>query len=332
MSGTTHQEGGSVKMRRRDGMAKPWDFWIGNDRWDRPFAVIDLDAVDTWPEEFCLPFCPVIGVGSVGSPGAATVDLVIEPPATLSGVLTQVGANPQAAATVVQLLRIVPALPVADALTAESFGYAMLQGSAEHLAWRTARTSGSAWPNQPGRVRVERQGALLDIVLDRPGQDNAIDRTMRDALGDAFQLAAIDPSIEQVILRAEGKTFSLGADLDEFGTTTDPATAHAIRGATLPARMAALISGKLEARVQGACVGAGLEIAAFARRIVASPSAWFQLPELAMGVLPGAGGCVSVSRRIGRQRAALLILSGKRLSARRALDWGLIDAIVDDPA
>jgi enoyl-CoA hydratase/carnithine racemase len=155
---------------------------------------------------------------------------------------------------------------------------------------------------------------------------------MRDALGDAFQLAAIDPSIEQVILRAEGKAFSLGADLDEFGTTTDPATAHAIRGATLPARMAALISGKLEARVQGACVGAGLEIAAFARRIVASPSAWFQLPELAMGVLPGAGGCVSVSRRIGRQRAALLILSGKRLSARRALDWGLIDAIVDDPA
>jgi enoyl-CoA hydratase/carnithine racemase len=50
-----------------------------------------------------------------------------------------------------------------------------------------------------------------------------------------------------------------------------------------------------------------------------------------MGILPGAGGCVSVSRRIGRQRTALMILSGKRLNARQALAWGLIDAIVDEP-
>ena len=50
-----------------------------------------------------------------------------------------------------------------------------------------------------------------------------------------------------------------------------------------------------------------------------------------MGILPGAGGCVSLTRRIGRQRAVLLMLSGKRLSARAALGWGLIDAIVDEP-
>ena len=57
-----------------------------------------------------------------------------------------------------------------------------------------------------------------------------------------------------------------------------------------------------------------------------------QLPELAMGILPGAGGCVSLTRRIGRQRTALMILSGRRIGARQALDWGLIDAIVDEPA
>jgi enoyl-CoA hydratase/carnithine racemase len=133
-------------------------------------------------------------------------------------------------------------------------------------------------------------------------------------------------------LRATGKAFSLGAELSEFGTTTDPATAHAIRMRTLPALQAMLCADRFEADVGGACVGAGLELAAWARRITATPSAWFQLPELEMGIIPGAGGCVSLTRRIGRQRTALLALSGKRLSARAALAWGLVDALVDDPA
>jgi enoyl-CoA hydratase/carnithine racemase len=73
-------------------------------------------------------------------------------------------------------------------------------------------------------------------------------------------------------------------------------------------------------------------MAAWAGRFTAASDAWFQLPELAMGVLPGAGGCVSLTRRIGRQRTALLVLSGKRITARTALDWGLVDQIVDEPA
>jgi enoyl-CoA hydratase/carnithine racemase len=70
-----------------------------------------------------------------------------------------------------------------------------------------------------------------------------------------------------------------------------------------------------------------LEIAAFGNRVTATSNAWFQLPELVMGLIPGAGGCVSVPRRIGRQRAALMILSGRRVNAATALHWGLIDAI-----
>jgi enoyl-CoA hydratase/carnithine racemase len=99
---------------------------------------------------------------------------------------------------------------------------------------------------------------------------------------------------------------------------------------TLPAHAIARCRDRLEVHVQGGCVGSGLEMAAFARRLTASARAWFQLPELAMGVIAGAGGCVSVSRRIGRQRAALLMLSGKRISAEVALGWGLVDAIIDD--
>ena len=101
---------------------------------------------------------------------------------------------------------------------------------------------------------------------------------------------------------------------------------------TLPAHAIARCAGKLEAHVQGACVGAGLEMAGFSRRLTASPRAWFHLPELAMGLLPGAGGCVSLTRRIGRQRTALLLLSGRRIGAATALEWGLVDAIVDDRA
>jgi enoyl-CoA hydratase/carnithine racemase len=177
---------------------------------------------------------------------------------------------------------------------------------------------------------VVRREGRLDIRLERAAANNAIDRPMRDTLREAFELAALDTGITRVVLRGEGRAFCIGADLAEFGTTRDPAAAHAIRMRSLPAQAIARCADRLEAYVQGACVGAGLEMAAFARRIVATRSAWFQLPELAMGLIPGAGGCVSVPRRIGRQRAALMILSGRRIDARTALDWGLVDALVDE--
>jgi enoyl-CoA hydratase/carnithine racemase len=104
-----------------------------------------------------------------------------------------------------------------------------------------------------------------------------------------------------------------------------------IRSRTLPALALSRRPDIVDVHVQGACVGAGVEIAAFAGRVTAAPTAWFQLPELAMGLIPGAGGCVSVPRRIGRHRAALMILSGQRIDADTALRWGLIDAIEDQP-
>lgn len=313
-----------------DLIVSPARFWIGEARWDQPLAIINLDAGDAWPERWLLPACPVIGVGKRNAPGAGLVDAIIEAPITLEGIVSQVKANPIAAASVVQLLRLLPSLSTEHGLIAESQAYAMLQGSAEHLSWQARNRMGEG--GVPGTVRISRSEEVLDVVLNRLEQGNAIDRPMRDALYEAFQLAAIDPSIARVVLRGEGKTFSLGADLSEFGTTGDPATAHAIRAATLPAHIALRIAERLEVRIQGACVGSGLELAAFAGRVVADPKAWFQLPELSMGILPGAGGCVSLTRRIGRQRAALMILSGKRISARTALDWGLVDEIVDDLA
>ncbi len=229
-----------------------------------------------------------------------------------------------------QLLRSLGQLAPERALPLESFCYGLLQGSAEHRAWLASRDS-AALPEPPGRIIVERQDSELRITLDRPLARNAIDVAMRDQLFEAVALAALDAEVSVVKLRAVGTCFSMGADLAEFGTTRDPATAHLIRSRTLPAQVLAVCAAILDVHVQGACVGAGLEMAAFARRLTAAPDAWFQLPELQMGLIPGAGGCVSVPRRIGKQRAALMILSGRRINARTALRWGLIDAIEAGP-
>lgn len=304
--------------------------WRGEVPWDGPVAFVDLDRAAAEVSEFSLPPCPVVGFGDRAHPLAERVDALVEAPASAETILQGVLAAPGAASVFVQLMRLLPSLSAQDGLTAESLAYAVLQGSGEHRGWLADRTAAPA--GDPGLVAVVREGGRLTITLDRSAAGNAIDRAMRDGLYEALSLATLDPDIARVSVRAQGRVFSLGADLAEFGTTTDPATAHAIRQRTLPARAALGCADRLDVHVQGACVGAGLELAAFAHRLTAAPGSWFQLPELAMGILPGAGGCVSLSRRIGRQRTALLVLSGRRLSARRALDWGLIDALVDDPA
>ncbi len=303
--------------------------WAGEQTARQELAFVDLDATHEWPDAIALPPCPVVGLGSPDHPLAVALDAVVEPPVTAANLMGQVLACPKAAAISVQLLRLLPGLGIEPALAAESFAYGLLQGSHEHHAWLSSRPAVRP-ASSPGRVALDHTGAHLTIALDREAHGNAVDRAMRDALREAFAAAALDDSIEKLVLQANGRSFSLGADLSEFGTISDPASAHEIRMLTLPAPMIAACSSRLTARVQGACIGAGLEMATWAHRIVASSDAWFHLPELAMGLLPGAGGCVSLSRRIGRQRTALMLLSGKRIPARIALDWGLIDAIEGD--
>ncbi|MDG2003704.1 MAG: enoyl-CoA hydratase/isomerase family protein [Novosphingobium sp.] len=299
---------------------------------DGPLVFLDLAATPLERCELELPPCPVVGIGDPTHPLAQDLDAIVEAPVDAASIASQVLAHPQAAAVIIQLLRILPGLSLAAGLTAESFAYATLQASSEHRDWFAQRGGTRDDATGQGRVALDREGPLLTITLDRPEAGNAIDRVMRDALHEALELAALDSEIERVLLRGKGKAFSLGAELGEFGTTFDPATAHAIRSRTLPARQAIRCADKLEAHIAGACVGSGLELAAFARRITAASNAWFQLPELAMGIMPGAGGCVSLTRRIGKQRTALMILSGKRLNVRQALGWGLVDALVDEPA
>ena len=258
---------------------------------------------------------------------AALFDLVVSSDDELACVDAAVRATPIAAAALVQLLRHGDARTIEAGLVAESLAYATLQAGPEFRAWLAARPAPPPRTEAGAPLRVRREGALLQLRLGRPDKRNAYSAALRDALVEALQLAVSDEEIERILIDGEGAAFCAGGDLDEFGTLPDPATAHAIRTTRSAARLLAQLAERTEVRLHGACVGAGIELAAFAGRIVAREDAWFALPERAMGLVPGAGGTVSLPRRIGRQRTAWLALTGARIDAATALAWGLVDAI-----
>jgi len=173
-------------------------------------------------------------------------------------------------------------------------------------------------------VLLDRNGDVLTITLNRPARHNAYAAAVRDALVDALDVAVLDPSLD-VVVRGAGKSFCSGGDLAEFGTTPDVVTAHVIRTTRSAGSRLAALGDRLTVEVQGACIGAGTELSAFGHRVVVRGDAFFQLPEVAMGLIPGAGGTVSVTKRIGRHRAAWLALTGTRIDVDTALSWGLVD-------
>jgi enoyl-CoA hydratase/carnithine racemase len=165
------------------------------------------------------------------------------------------------------------------------------------------------------------------VTLNRPEVHNAFSAAMRDALIEIFGVALADWSVGTVTLDGNGRTFCSGGDLSEFGTADDPAQAHLVRtGRSVGAAMHQLCD-RLTVRVHGSCTGAGVELPAFARRVVAAGGTTFRLPEVEMGLIPGAGGTVSLTRRIGADRTLLLALSGIALPVADALRWGLVDAV-----
>jgi hypothetical protein len=276
--------------------------------------------------------CPSIAwVADGADPGAAPAawfDVAVSSAAELRRVVSRVRQHPLASFALVQLLRVSEGRELHDGLVAESLVYSTLQAGPEFREWLAARppARARAEPAEPA-VRVERDGARLALTLNRPARHNAFSTAMRDALCEALTVAVADESIEKVVLAGAGPSFCSGGDLDEFGTLPDPATAHAVRATRNPARLLAACATRVHARVHGACVGAGVELPAFAARVSAARDARFELPEVSMGLVPGAGGTASLPRRIGRQRTAWLALTGAAVDAATALAWGLVDEV-----
>jgi hypothetical protein len=308
----------------RTGAGPPWPAWPpALVRVDLDVPVADAPPLPSW--------WPGVVVGVAPSSDAPedhpTCDLVVPAGgASLDAVEATVSQAPLAAATLTTLLRGGAHRSVEEGLLAESAAYSSLQAGPEFAAWRStrpARDRGDAGP----RVRVDRDGDALHITLTRAEARNALDTAMRDALVEALQLVALDGSIAEVHLRGEGPAFCAGGDLDEFGSRPDPATAHLVRILQSAGRAIAAVSDRVVAHVHGACRGSGVELPAFAGRVIATADATFGLPEVSLGLIPGAGGTVSLPRRIGRHRTALLALTGQAVDAATALEWGLVDGI-----
>lgn len=240
-----------------------------------------------------------------------------------------VDRTPQACVVLGQVLRQTAQLDCARGLAAEAAAYSMLLTGGEFARWLAGRPE-PATPAVPSHspVQVHRIGGRLSLVLNQPERRNALSVRMREALYEALELAVLDETVDEVQLSGAGPAFCSGGDLDEFGVATDMVAAYLVRLDRAPWRLIDRLRERIAVEVHGAAVGAGAEMAAFAGRVVASPESFFLLPEVEMGLIPGAGGTVSVPRRVGRWRAAWMMLSGNRIDATTALCWGLVDEFV----
>ncbi len=295
-------------------------------RGSRRCTVAVASGADRVPGELAQ----AVDLGLTAAPSAADARTIAVPDvAEALGTLTQRFADtPVAALTYVWLLRQSAGLPVPAALTAESAAYSTLLAGPEFARWLAGRGPARAPDDRAHRVVSSRVGDVLHVRLDRPARRNAVDAAMRDALLAALAPAEWDENL-LVEISGTGPAFSAGGDLDEFGSAPDPARAHVIRLGASVAEAVHRIRDRVTVRVHGTCLGAGFELPCFAGRVLAAPDTRLGLPELAMGLIPGAGGTVSVVRRAGRWRAAWLGLTGTRVDARTAHAWGLVDEVLD---
>lgn len=235
---------------------------------------------------------------------------------------------PFASSVFCRVLRLNDGMDVRTGTLIESAAYSMLLASEEFRSWLSSRQIGSRpSENQSSEELViqSRCDDVLTIELNDPLHMNAMSAGMRDALFEALMNALGDPSRPYVILKGTGRCFSVGGELSEFGEAKNPAEADAIRIAHSCAVLIDALGTRLEVRLHGACIGSGIEVPAAAARRFATPDAFFQLPEIGMGLIPGAGGTVTLPRAIGRHRTAYLGLTGRRLRADRIKDWGLVE-------
>lgn len=172
-------------------------------------------------------------------------------------------------------------------------------------------------------VTSERQGAIQLIRINNPPV-NALAQSVREGLVREFAAAAADPAVKAIVLTGTGKAFSAGADITEFATgRTAPFLFDVIN--TLEATPKPVV-----AAINGLALGGGFEIALGCHyRVVSSSVKQLGLPEVKIGIIPGAGGTQRLPRMIGVEPALDMIVSGAPIDAKRALAIGVVDKVID---
>jgi enoyl-CoA hydratase/carnithine racemase len=242
--------------------------------------------------------------------------------------VAEASRHPQASLAAALLLRR-PRHDIFDGLVAESSTYSVLQAGEESRNWLGSANRPRPDANRSSRVRsaLPGPGQPVEVVLTRAHRHNALDVQMREELLSVLDQLRLQPP-PRIVVRGEGPSFCSGGDLGEFGTFPDPASAHEVRLRRSLALRFADLGPRLAVGLHGACLGAGIELAAFAGLVIAADDARLGLPENALGLIPGAGGTVSVRRRIGASRTLQMIISGSPIDAGTAQAWGLVDEVV----
>ena len=172
-------------------------------------------------------------------------------------------------------------------------------------------------------IAIERSGVIAIVQVDNPPV-NALSKDIRSGLIAAVQSLDADESVQAVLLTCAGRTFIAGADVNEFGKP--PQAPH------LPEVIAAIEQAKKPwaAAIHGSALGGGLEVALACRFRVALGSAQLGVPEVNLGLVPGAGGCVRLPRLVGARKAAEMVVKGTPIKAPVALELGLVDALFEN--
>ncbi|KQX95792.1 enoyl-CoA hydratase-related protein [Variovorax sp. Root473] len=184
-------------------------------------------------------------------------------------------------------------------------------------------TSGPA----PEGVRIERDGAVGIVVLNRPEKRNALDIAMRRAIAQAVTALDHDDTVRAIVITG-GTVFAAGADLNLLVDKGAQEVADIDLGQYWAP--VAQCGKPTIAAVAGFALGAGCELAMMCDFIVADPTARFGQPELAVGIMPGAGGTQRLLRAVGRPVAAMLLLTGEQLMAERAFQLGLVAELAEE--
>ncbi|MEP0069116.1 3-hydroxyacyl-CoA dehydrogenase NAD-binding domain-containing protein [Pyruvatibacter sp.] len=170
---------------------------------------------------------------------------------------------------------------------------------------------------------LTREGDIAVVTLNSPPV-NALSANVREGLFEGFKAAIADDAAKAIVLICDGRTFIAGADITEFGQAPKGPGLHEVQAMIEDAPKPVV------AAVHGTALGGGLEVALVCHYRVVVPSARMGLPEVNLGLLPGAGGTQRLPRVTGVEKALEMMTSGRHASAKEAHESGLADAIVEE--
>jgi 3-hydroxyacyl-CoA dehydrogenase len=170
---------------------------------------------------------------------------------------------------------------------------------------------------------LEKEGGIAVVTLNSPPV-NALSAPVREGITNGIKQAIDDPDVKAIVLICEGKTFIAGADITEFG--------KAPKGPSLFDAQAMIENAPkpVVAAIHGTALGGGLEVALTCHYRVAVPSAKCGLPEVNLGLLPGAGGTQRLPRIVGPEKALEMVTTGQHVGAKKCLEMGLVDELAEE--